>query len=61
MVDLLGLLQQVGAALLDRLLLGGVVDDVVSDLLGLGMQRHDGFLQNVLLLLNVRFLQVHLL
>lgn len=36
-----------------------MVDDIISDLLGLGVERHDGLLKNIHFLLNVGFLSVH--
>ena len=43
-IGMLSLLDQVGAALLNCLLLRGVVRNVVTDLLGFVVKRHDAFL-----------------
>ena len=59
LVSGLGLLQEIGGRLLDGLLLRGVVDDVISDLLCLGVEGHDRLLKHLHFLLNVRFLGVH--
>jgi hypothetical protein len=61
LIYLLGLLEQISTALLDGFLLRSVVNDVISDFFGLGMEGHDRFLENVLLLLDISLLQVHLL
>lgn len=54
-----GLLDEVGARFLDSLLLGGVVDDVVSDGLGLGVQLHHALLKDSHLLLHIGALHIH--
>jgi hypothetical protein len=59
LVSDLSLLQQVGGALLDCLLLRGMVDDIISDFLSLGVERHDGLLKDVHLLFDVGLLGVH--
>lgn len=59
LVDLLRLLKQVSRRLLNGLLLRGVVDDVIADFLDLGVQRHDGLLKNMHLLLDVGLFDVH--
>ena len=52
------MLQKVGRTLFDCLLLGSMVDDVISDLLCLGVETHDGLLKNVLLIQNIGSLAV---
>ena len=54
-----GLLQQIGGALLNSLLLRGMVDNIISDFLSLGVERHDGLLKDVHLLFDVGFFDVH--
>jgi len=55
-----GLLEEVGRALLNGLLLRSVIDDVVSDFLGLGMEAHNTLLEDVHLLLDVSLFLIHL-
>ncbi len=59
LVGLLGLLEQSRRRLLDGLLLTGVVDDVVPDVLGLRVQIHDRLLDHSHLLVDVGLLGVH--
>jgi len=54
-----GLLKQVGRALLNSLLLRSVIENVVSDLLGLSVQRHDTLFKDKHLLVHVSLLRVH--
>ena len=57
----LGLLDEVGARFLDGLLLRSVVDDVVTDVLCLGVQLHNGLFKDLPLLVNVCLLIIHAL
>lgn len=55
LVLVLCLLEEVGGTLLDSFLLGGVVDDVITDGLGLTMEHHDGLGEDGLLALHFLF------
>ena len=59
LIGILGLLLQVSGGLLDRLLLGGVRDNVVTDGLHLCVQLHDALVQHIVLRLNIRSFLVH--
>ena len=59
LVSDLGLFQQVGRGLLNSLLLGGVGDDIVPNSLGLGVQLHDAFVEDIVLGLHVGLFLVH--
>ena len=49
LVGYLRLLEEIGRGLLDRLLLTGVGDDIISDSFSLGMQLHDTLVKDVVL------------
>ena len=52
LINSLGLFEEIGTALLNGLLLRGMVNNIISDFLGFSVKRHNRLFKNILILFN---------